>query len=320
MVWANVGPLSSLPNIRALYPSTTHELGIADDGGDIRNALLTTWNRGLRITLYPFVPQGRFFANSTFGTTIYTQGHLDEEDPNRWYHHYVRFFANGQVASTAGNGLPADNVVVYARPLLTPWILAGPLQVIPALKSVYPGRTHIMGTLYRNKPTQANPIANTQPADIQRVLYNTWSYGNQYKVMTYPSQPQGDYVQNMTLGRHVWTVGHNLAPDKFNYLRQVYRFPKTEIWPANTAVFETANLQPIYVRARSRAYQSKPSLTGAGFDAYSSYSMRETGHPNSFENVRFNVYNVTHFELGFGGWYADFYPHLMSNMWNRCVY
>ena len=51
-----VGSLNQIGSLRGKYPQTSFEFGLRYDG-EMQTAMENGWNRGTRVTLYPFYPQ-----------------------------------------------------------------------------------------------------------------------------------------------------------------------------------------------------------------------------------------------------------------------
>ena len=93
------------------YPLTKYEWGVQYNTVGPRKVIINYWNRGVRITVDTFYPQGDNSKQLKFGTTVFTRGLDDYEDKNTWYQHY--YYLNSDKFYSSNGKM--DHLAVFVR-------------------------------------------------------------------------------------------------------------------------------------------------------------------------------------------------------------
>jgi hypothetical protein len=280
-----VGFLPGIDAIIAAYPRTLFEFGIQYKG-EIQVAIISSWNRGMRVTLYPFFLQGDSSSAQIYGTTVFTRGLDDQVAVGETGFRQLTYRANadgtGVVSSDPGGTGPAISAVrVFVRPLVTPWIFAGTFATFDTIRATYPNDQFEMGFEYNGF--------------IQRASVNTWGTAGM-RVSSFPFYPQGDTSTTLIFGNTIFLRG-NLAnlPDTISWWHRYYRFPSL-----STSTNGNSNTVGIFVRRHINAWQPVGAAQGATLSRYNDIS---------------SAYPSSQFELGIA-LNGDIQP-IFGNGWNR---
>jgi len=164
--WVKVGTMKDVQSLRKKYSHLNYNIGIPYNGV-IQRAFFNGWNRGTRMTLYPFYPQGGDEYNMQFGTALFTQGVPPESlTEKRWRHIYVRQNQGGDSEySWASNGLGGsiDSKAVYVKRHEFPWKRVGKLADYDSISKKYPFADWEWGSTYNG--------------DVQKMTMNGWNRG-----------------------------------------------------------------------------------------------------------------------------------------------
>jgi len=101
VAWQESGTLAQLESEIAQYPLTEWTFGVQYNHGwgDVHDIVINSWNRGIRVSVTPFYPQGDNAAALKFGTTVFTRD-TDGQTPGEWIQNYYQsgdaVHSNGQ--------------------------------------------------------------------------------------------------------------------------------------------------------------------------------------------------------------------------------
>ena len=179
------------------YPDKTHALGLQYNG-EIQRSFQNGWNRGKRITLYPFYPFGDTTDSLRFGTTVLSQGVPPASaSDKKWRHSYYAMNNNGGYndKQESSNGYYPETKPVWVRPHTNPWVAVGTLRKNwDASREKYPVAEFEFGITYNG--------------DIQNVMSNGWNRGERLSLS--PIYPIYDDYRSYQFGTVAWIRGcHN---------------------------------------------------------------------------------------------------------------
>ena len=207
--WMNVGTLAAFDNITSTYSQYNFEYGVAYNG-DVQVAAWNLWNGvGIRLTLYPFFPQGDTATSMYWGTVVFTRNLLQGPQDNEWYEHYYQLDSTGGRVTPAGNGV-SSGLTLWVRPLLNPWFAIGNSGSFDALRSQYPSGNYEWGTRWNG-------------GQIQLMMVNGWNLGT--RISLFPFQPQGDDPATLYFGTSLFTRGLAGAAIPTAWYQNYIRYP-----------------------------------------------------------------------------------------------
>lgn len=224
--WMNAGTLGTWNTVVAQYSTTQYEFGISWNGAT-QLVRYNMWNKGYRVTLYPFLPQGDTSTSLSWGTVVFTRD-LTDQTPGVWQHNYYRVAYNGVASFQSSNSGNMDTVVVYVRPLYTQWINAGLFANFDAIRANYSDLEYEYGVSYNGA--------------LSRAFINQWNVG--IRVSLYPFYPQGDVSTTLTFGTTVITRGLNGAANANLFYANYYTWP----WTLNGGNGDITNSVSVFVR------------------------------------------------------------------------
>jgi len=113
--WQDVGTLADLESESAQNPFTEWTYGVIYNHGwgDVHDIVMNSWNRGTRVSVTPFYPQGDDAAALNFGTTVFTRD-TDGQTAGEWIQNYYQDDGADQSVHTNGN---ADGVRLFRHRL-----------------------------------------------------------------------------------------------------------------------------------------------------------------------------------------------------------
>jgi len=226
--WAYVGALSTLDSILSTYSIMNYEFGYAYNG-DIAPCLVTYWDRGTRVLIYPPYPQFDTSTSLVWGTAVICRGCDDANDGN-WWHNYYNLNCNGYIDCSIGGNGNLNGLGMYARALPNPWVaLNSNLGNLASIRSNYPSDRYQLGSAY-----------NTYiPRDM---FVSGWNRG--LVATLYPFTPQGNNVHSFNFGTAVFGCGKDDTGACYSSWTHKYK-----AYPATDASSNGASAgQTLYVR------------------------------------------------------------------------
>jgi hypothetical protein len=185
--WQAAGTLAQLETSVQEFPFTEWTYGVRYNHGwgDVHDIVLNSWNRGVRVSVAPFYPQGDNAEQLAFGTTVFTRD-TDGQTPGEWIQNYYR---DDQPVHSNGN---SNSVQVFRKRLPHAWQEVGTLADLESTIAEYPLTEWTYGVQY-----------NHGWGDIHDIVINSWNQG--IRVSAYPFYPQGDNAAQMSFGTTVFT-------------------------------------------------------------------------------------------------------------------
>lgn len=176
---------------RDKYPDTEWEWAMKIPTiSTIQPAFMNGWGGGEAVTLYPM-----YFLNDDaggdqqhlrMGTTVLTMGMQGASNATQWVHTFLKF-PYGRL----GGLDTVKGIKVYVRKRPYPWVKAGTMKDVQAIRKKYNSLTYDLATSYNG--------------EIQQVFFNGWNRGTRMNL--YPWYPQGANQHSMQFGAALFTQG-----------------------------------------------------------------------------------------------------------------
>ena len=193
--WIRVGTLASMSSITTKYSHAKYDYGTAYNGGHgyVFENVLSSWNKGTRISQYPMYPQGDTLNGFTYGTAIFSNGLNDQR--HEWHHYYYQENSNGRTLVSGSNG-DVSTLAVYVRQRVSPWQKVGSIGQMDSLVGTYPMNKYDYAVTY-----------NAGMGDIHSVVINSWNKGT--RLTCFPHYAQNDNIKGLVFGTAVFVQGTN---------------------------------------------------------------------------------------------------------------
>ena len=213
--WVHAGYLRDLPSIERKYPLTSYDYGVKYNAAYsvIHSVMLNSWNRGVRVTIYPMYPQGDTASNMKFGTALFVKG--TDDSKTDWTQHYYGENGNGLFYRWAGNGARHGSVSLWVTARTNPWVQVGNIGNMHSMISKYPHYKYEFGVRY-----------NSAHGAVHTVMLNSWNRGT--RVSAYPMYPHGDNGRSLRFGTTVFF--HGTGGQSHTYQQYYYKQVSTGLY------------------------------------------------------------------------------------------